>query len=122
MVRLGLAALGALLISGCGPQIRTTLIGQPQPEDPDRREILVFSTAVPRCPFEEIALVSVRRNLRLSEDMDGLLATFREHARKLGGHAIVGLAERPGTEEESPSLSGTVVRFRDPGCRESGGD
>ena len=55
------------------------------------------------------------------DEMREMLGKLKEHARKLGGHAIVGLTERPDTKEESPSLSGTVVRFRDPSCRDDAG-
>ena len=111
-------ALSGSLIA-CAPQIRTTMIGQPQVPDTEPTDVLVFSAKVPACPFEEIALVSAGKG-DLPEPgmgMDDLLAAMKQRAHELGGHAIVGLTERPRTKAEGPSLSGTIIRFRSNECR-----
>jgi hypothetical protein len=90
------------------------MIGQPHP--PDSGEILVFSAKLPECPFEEIALISAEAS-KWTGAMDRLLTTLKQRAHELGGHAIVGLTDRPGTEEEGPSLSGTIIRFTSSECR-----
>jgi hypothetical protein len=93
------------------------MIGQPHP--PDAGEILVFSAKLPECPFEEIALISAEggRSAAGGTDMDRLLTALKQRAHELGGHAIVGLTDRPRTEEEGPSLSGTIIRFTSSECR-----
>jgi hypothetical protein len=98
-------------VSACAPQMRTTMIGQPRAPDTAAADILVFSARVPECPFEEIALVSARQGKNPGTDMDDLLTALRQRAHELGGHAVLGLTERPPTKAEGPSLSGTVIRF-----------
>lgn len=111
-------ALSGSLIA-CAPQIRTIMIGQPQVPDTEPTDVLVFSAKVPACPFEEIALVSAGKS-DLPEPgmgMDDLLAAMKQRAHELGGHAIVGLTERPRTKAEGPSLSETIIRFSSNECR-----
>ena len=110
--RVVLAAF-AVGLASCAPQPRVTMIGQPHP--PDAAEILVFSAKLPTCPFEEIALISAESSGWTN--MDQTLTALKQRAHQLGGHAIVGLTDRPGTEEEGPSLSGTIIRFTSSECR-----
>lgn len=119
MKRHRVVLLGIFLVAACAPRLRTTLIGEPSSPDPERPAILVYSARVPDCPFEEIALVSATTQMPLTA-MDDLLATLKERAWQLGGHAVVGLREGPRTKEEGPSLSATVVRFTN-GCRPADG-
>jgi hypothetical protein len=111
----GILAIGVLTAS-CGPTIRITMLGQPHPPGTAASEILVYSARLPDCPFDEIALVSAAR-IDGGPGMDVLLAALRQQAHSLGGHAIVGLTERPRTEAEGPSLVGTVIRFTVEECR-----
>jgi hypothetical protein len=111
----GLTGLTGLI--ACAPQMRTTMIGQPRAPDPEASEILVFSAKIPECPFDEIALVSAGKDdMQLGTGMDDLLEAMKQRAHELGGHAIVGLTERPRTKAEGPSLAGTVIRFRSSEC------
>jgi hypothetical protein len=112
----GVIAFG-LLTASCGPTIRTTMLGQPHPPGTAASEILVYSARLPDCPFDEIALVSAGKTDGTRPGMDVLLAALRQQANSLGGHAIVGLTERPRTEAEGPSLVGTVIRFTVEECR-----
>lgn len=120
MIRRCVIVLGACLCVACAPRVRMTMIGQPTAPTPDQSEILVFSASVPDCPFEEIALISARMGAKPGMGMDDLLAALKDRARELGGHAVVGLTERPATKEEGPSLSGTAVRFTSSDCRRTG--
>lgn len=113
-----LIALSGSLMA-CAPQMRTTMIGQPHPPDTEPADVLVFSAKVPECAFDEIALVSAGKGdiPEPGMGMDDLLGAMKQRAHELGGHAIVGLTERPRTKAEGPSLSGTVIRFRSNECR-----
>jgi hypothetical protein len=89
----------ALGLVACAPRVRTTMIGQPQAPGSGASQILVFSTRIPECPFEEIALVSAAMGdfRKPGTDMDDLLVVLKKRAQQLGGHAVVGLTERPRT-------------------------
>jgi hypothetical protein len=103
----------------CGPQMRTTMIGQPHPPEAGPVDVLVYSAKLPDCPFDEIALVSAGKGdiPEPGMGMDDLLAAMKQRAHELGGHAIVGLTERSRTKAEGPSLTGTIIRFRSSECR-----
>jgi hypothetical protein len=111
-----------VLAMSCTPHVRTTMIGAAAAPEVDARDVLVFSVRVPDCPFEEIAIVSATKGDFQPPDMDALLRSLRDRARQLGGHALVGVTERPRTEVEGPSLVGTVVRFTSPECRPRRGE
>src|SRR5690606_30502638 len=103
------AAVAMLVVlAGCGPRVRTTMIGQPSPAEGAEREIAVYSTKVPECAFEEVALITASGEAIINS-MDGLLAALKSRARELGGHAIVGLTDHPRTKADGHTLSGTVV-------------
>lgn len=114
--------LPAIFVLACAPQMRTTMLGESRAPEVESHEILVFSTKMPECSFDEIALVSAASRDFPQTAMDDLLVALKQRARQLGGHALVGLAERPRTKAEGPSLVGTVIRFTSDGCRPVGAD
>jgi len=85
----------------------------------------MFADQRPTCSYDEIALVSARRRSgRVS--MEKAADALRNAARSLGGDAIIAVrlgstqvATGAGTTPVTTTadLSGTVVRFRDRGCR-----
>lgn len=110
-------AMFVCAVAACAPTMRTTMIGAERAPAAEPGEILVFSSKVPECPYDEIALVTAKRGEFDLVGKGDLLSTLKQRAHELGGHAIVGLAELPRTEVEGPSLSGTVVRFKSSDCR-----
>ena len=102
----------------CAPKTRTIMLGTDRTPDTDPSDILVYSSKVPECPFEEIALVTaVQGAFDYRGGLEAALDALKQKAHALGGHAIVGLEDRPKTKAEGPSLSGTVVRFTSDDCR-----
>jgi hypothetical protein len=113
-------------LAGCGPAIQSANFSTPAPE-PTTAEILLYSTKLPECPYEEVGLISGRSRVFWTSQ-EAVLAHMRERAREMGGDAIVGL----GTSEvvtggthvagtvnvnSANRMAGTVVRFTDPDCR-----
>ena len=99
-------------VAGCGPATRSvrlspTTLG-PRPDD---APIQVFSATLPRCPFEDVGIIS-------SQNHDfttavAVLEGLRREARRLGGDAVVH-ARFVG----EGILSGTVIRFTTPDCKQ----
>ncbi len=107
-----------IIVLACAPKTRTIMLGAERTPDTDPTEILVYSSKVPECPFEEIALVTaVQGEFDYRGGLEAALEALKQKAHALGGHAIVGLEDRPKTKAEGPSLSGTVVRFTSDDCR-----
>ena len=113
--RLGVAFLLAVVLVGCGRGVgvNVTRLSATYPSLPPETEVPVSSVAVPQCPFEEIRLVTVRGRKK----GEGLLEVMKAEARRLGGHALVGLEADPRTEVSSEGLTATVIRFPDANCR-----
>lgn len=105
--------------SACGPKVRHVRLGRFYPPHPPDATVAVFSANIPDCAFDEIAIVTRSENPPFSGAAAALEA-LKAEARRMGGHALVGL--RPG-EEPSDVLgsitywSATVVRFPDPSCQ-----
>lgn len=111
---------------GCAPSVRvqsTALVTglAPRPED---HPIQLYGSALPECPYEEVALVSARGKRSASSQ---LLDAVRDQARKMGGDAVLGLSQDTDISGAVPVgaiivpvkrlvISGTVIRFRDPHC------
>ena len=115
----------ATAVASCGPSIDSARFdGAPRPQ-PRTAEVQIFSAKLPECPFEELGIVTGKRKV-VWTSLDEVLDALRVRAREMGGDAIVrlGAAEAVsagmypnGTSvNTSPSLSGTVIRFTDPGC------
>jgi hypothetical protein len=121
-----------LLAAACSlaPAVQvTTLAPSPAAPKPLDYPIALYHEQLPRCAFDEIALVSVRqRSPRTSAD--ALAEEMRVNARKVGGDAVVHVASeamvrgatRSGNDavelDHAMTLAGTVVRFRDRACKE----
>ena len=108
-----IAPLIALAVAGCGPATQsvrlspTTLV-----PTPEASPIRLFSAALPRCPFQDIGLITSQRSGDLTSSaavLDGL----RIEARRLGGDAVVHVRF-----VGEGILSGTVIRFTSPDCKE----
>jgi hypothetical protein len=122
----GAAAVLAMVMAGCGPSIQSTRFMAARPE-PTSGEILLYSTKLPECPYDEVGLISgKRRNFWVS--MEDVLEEMKVRAREMGGHAIVGIgsgevvtgATQSGNAvslDTTELLTGTVVRFPEAQCR-----
>jgi hypothetical protein len=119
--------VGILFITGCVPT-RVTVFDQ---GSADRRtsveRIRFYETQLPTCPYRELGRVTAYSSYFTS--WNKVVRTARERAHRMGGDAIVSVRERSRidgailspqqvslTEEES--ISGTVVRFTNPACRQ----
>ena len=102
----------APVVAGCMPATRSIELAPSSANAPvGANPIRLYSAALPRCPFEDVALITSQpRDLTSSPRvLDGL----RSEARRLGGDAVVNVRFLGETV-----LTGTVVRFTAPGCKE----
>ena len=115
------------LLAACGPSIQSARFQDVSP-GPSADRILLFSSKLPECPYEEVGLIT-GKSRGFWTSLESVLEGMRDHARDMGGDAIVGL----GTSEvvtggsqagnsvnvhTADRLTGTVVRFSDPDCRQ----
>jgi hypothetical protein len=116
----------SLVVTGCAPSVQATRFSQLPPRPTDQ-EVLLYSTKIPECPYDEIGLVSGKPRTPWTSG-DRVLAAVRARALELGGDAIVGLGQvrrvTGGTAvgesvslDTTTDLTGTIVRFTDPDCR-----
>ena len=136
-VRPSVVGLLALVSFGCngGPSVES-IIFAPAPSAGAEPAVRLYRNTLPRCPFEEVGLVSARGGSLMQ-----LAEAIRQRAVEMGGHAIVGLAQAehtsPGQTQITTSvpdsgsvtsvasfsvsqitvLAGTVIRFAEEGCR-----
>lgn len=119
------ALLVAVMATACGPSIDSArFTGAPAPQT-RTAEVQVFSAKLPECEFEELGIVTGKRRM-VWTSLDEVLAALRVRAREMGGDAIVrlgaaesvqaGVYEGGANVNTAPSLTGTVIRFTDPGC------
>ena len=111
-LRACLAVVATVTLLGCGLKIRTTPLSGPYPPRPADAEVLVWSVAIPECPFEEVGLLTVREGYNASGP--AVLVGMKQEARRMGGDALIGLRPAPGGER---GLYATVVRCSSPECR-----
>lgn len=115
-----------IAVVGCGPAIEAVPFTDTRAE-PTTGEVLLFSSKVPDCAYDELGLITGHRR-GFFTSLDDVLAKMRERVRAMGGHAIVGLgssevvtgASQIGgsvTVDTNDRLAGTVIRFRDADCR-----
>lgn len=119
MRRLRAVATAMVLVSGgCAPSVLVTPLGESFPPRRAVHELLVFSTQVPACPYQEIALVTAYQgDLGWATDMERVLSALKREAGSLGADAIIALRhvnESRATTHDG--YSGTAVRFTDPAC------
>lgn len=104
--------LVALFVAGCGPATdHVRLAPTPLEPSPETTAIALYSATLPRCPVDDVGLITSQpRNFNSAATV---LEGLRREARRLGGDAVVQV-RFVGTRV----LSGTVVRFRTPDCRQ----
>jgi uncharacterized protein YbjQ (UPF0145 family) len=85
----------------------------------------MYGESAPQCPYDEVGTVTASKRAFVTDDQ--LTEALRQRAREMGGDAIINVG---GAREVSgavvsgnvvevahrTSLSGTVIRFRDPSC------
>lgn len=119
---LTLVAGAAIAVSACSPAVRSGRF-VPAPPNPPDHEIQLYSTKLPRCAYQELGLVSAKAR-HFWNTMEDLLAAARHRAREMGGDAIVSVREMGEVTAIGESVStkdsvtGTVIRFKEPGCKE----
>ena len=111
-------ALVLLVVCACSPVVQSTRLGPAYPSRPPESDILVFSVRTPECAFEEIALITAENEPALKfigvvEPLDAV----QNQARRLGGHALIGLTQLPPAEGFRGGLRGTVIRFLQESCQ-----
>jgi hypothetical protein len=118
-------AAGACLLGACGPAVRSAPFKSVPPRPPEH-EIVLFSTKLPTCAYEEIGIVTAKPRTGL-DSLESVLEALKHRAREMGGDAVVGLTQqqtvRGGTVVGSSvslstgeGLAGTVIRFADSAC------
>lgn len=115
--------LAALLVAGCGPRVQSARFGETPAPRPATQPIQVFSTKLPECPFEELALVRVEKRHGFTS-LQAMLDAMRHRAREMGGDAVVGVGHTTGvdagvaggTATTTDGIAGTVIRFTDAAC------
>jgi hypothetical protein len=120
--------IGILFTTGC-VRTRVTVFDQ---GSADRRtpveRIRFYDTQVPTCPYRELGHVTAEPYY-FFPSWNRLVRTAREKAHKMGGDAIVNVRERTRVNgailspqqvslTESESISGTVIRYTNPACRQ----
>ncbi len=102
-----------LALPACVTSTRVVRLS-PTPHEPrpENTAIELYSAHLPRCPFEEIGIVSAHRETWLVPG-DAVADALRNRARELGGDAVVRVGFLSAGE-----LTGTVVRFKQDDCRE----
>jgi hypothetical protein len=115
-----LAVVALVLLAGCGARTQSARFVQAAPA-PESQPISYFSTKMPVCDYEELGIVRghpASGFTKLQQVLDGLAV----EARRMGGHAIVGLApsgiagDGSGDGDTSRGLFGTVIRFTSSDC------
>lgn len=116
--------------SSCGPVVKVTkLSNTPLESKAQGAPILVFMTKVPRCPYEEIAIINTSEGA-FAGGMETFVEAMKVKARSLGGDAL--LLGELGTKTEgyialSPGLvaaaegktqTAVVIRFIHRDCME----
>jgi hypothetical protein len=127
-LRFVIAVLVVSLV-GCSPVVDTARLSPvTYPPRPADFRIRMYSTERPRCAFEELATVRSRKpNWFVS--MEDVAESIRRVARELGGDAVIGVTNASqlgggtvigGTVsiDSDPILTGTVIRFKEDGCRD----
>ena len=124
-----LAGLCAVIGTGCAPEVRSaSFLTSPLPAAPSTAPVVIYQTQAPPCPVEELGTVTARGEF----STERLIAAMRARAKNMGGDAIINYTfSEPvaavivpesvpvATPVRVPTVSGTVVRFRDSTCATS---
>jgi hypothetical protein len=114
-----------ILLVACGPAVQSAPFHSVPPRPADH-QIVLFSTKLPTCPYEEVGLVTGHRRHGFNS-YESVLEAMKDRAREMGGDAIVALSQQQtvngGTVvgkavsiNTSEGLSGTVIRFTESSC------
>ena len=124
----GSALIGILLVTGC---VRSRVTVFDPRSGVDRRtpaeSIRFYELQRPTCAYREVGHVTA--NSSFFGSWNKVQRTAREKAHELGGDAIVSVREQSRvtgavfsksqiSATQTTSLSGTVIRFTNPACRE----
>jgi hypothetical protein len=116
----------ALTMTACGPKIREARFRPAPPRTPPE-QVAVYQASRPGCQFEELGTVTVeKRNAFVSSQE--MLNAMRQRAARMGGDALLGLAEGSVVGALVPvgdlvavanrqTFSATVIRFLSLDCR-----
>jgi hypothetical protein len=114
------AAFLAMSLTGCGARAQSARFVEAAPA-PQDQPIAYYSARMPECAFEELGVVRGHGDMRLTS-LQAVLDRMAVEARRLGGHAIIGITQSRVTDSVSTSregesgLFGTVIRFTSPDC------
>jgi len=114
-----------LLVAACGPAVRSAPF-KTVPPRPTDHQIVLFSTKLPTCPYEELGLITAQRRHGFNS-YESVLEAMKVRAREMGGDAVVALNQQQtvngGTVvgkavsiNTDQAVSGTVIRFTESGC------
>lgn len=121
--------ISGLCLLGCTPATRVVRLSPTEYDPrPEHYPIRLYRESLPECPYEEIGIVTSRQRHKLIS-MDTVAESLREKARELGGDAVIRLSEQDQIQgavvsssevklDRDPVLSGTVIRFTRPDCRQ----
>ena len=123
-----LAAIGLLLLVGCGPVVNKVYLASEQyPPRPANHPIQLYSEKLPECEFQELAIVKVTPPTYGWPSLDTFTESLRNAVRELGGDAVIRLqmgevmttsvTKNSTTISAGKSLTGTVIRFLKDDCR-----
>ena len=117
----GAAAVAVVVLLGaCGARTQAASFIHAAPSPPDQ-PIKFFSTKQPACEYEELGIVRGYADTGFTK-LQRVLDEMAVEARRMGGHAIVGIAQSRvagdgDTKGDSDSgLFGTVIRFKAQDC------
>jgi len=106
--------LAAVLLTGCGPKVKSQVNVELEPLPPER-EVKVFAADLPECAHEVVGIIA-------SDDLE---ATKRR-AREMGADGVIGtVLAQSGSSANQASVCGTAnciqyntvaIRFTDPSC------
>lgn len=106
--------LAAVLLTGCGPKVKSQTKVTLDPLPPDRA-VKVFAADLPGCVYEVVGIIA-------SDDLE---ATIRR-AREMGADGVIGtVLAQSGSSASQASICGTpnclqyntvAIRFTDPSC------
>jgi hypothetical protein len=128
-MKASLVAVSLIATLACAPMTSITpLTPTPYEARPANYPITLFTVALPRCAFDEIATVRSAPPLMGQQPTDAvLLDLLRVQARKAGGDAVVRVRNEDAKDEKdivgegthfARRYTGTIIRYRDSTCKE----
>ncbi len=123
----GLCCIWVLV--SCSPAVNRVYLTQEKlPSKPDDFPIKLYSDQVPKCPYQEIGVVTSRQRNRFVS-MEEVTEALRSEARRMGGDALVKVTLGDKTmgvskvgnafiADHDPVLQGTVIKWVQDDCTE----